>query len=105
MDSGVIIALITAGATIAASLIAFHAGRAGRVAQNADTLIDLQNQTQKFSNELIEVKKQLDSFNHKNSVLWKYVYALVEQLRTNDIVPVPPPSELETDPKLIALIR
>ena len=56
MEANVVIALITAGATIIASLIAFHAGRAGRLAQNADTLIDLQNQTQKLNDEVSSIK-------------------------------------------------
>lgn len=103
MEANVVIALITAGATIIASLVAFHAGRAGRLAQNADALIDLQNQTQKLNDEVSSIKQKLDSINHKNSVLWKYIYALVEQLKINNITPVSPPAELDTDPHLISL--
>ena len=98
-----IVPSITALSVIIVSIISYHGGKSNRAATHADSIIDLTCQVQKFSQDLSELRKEIDMIEHNNQVLWQYVIALLEQLKKNKITPVKPPAELESDPRIIKI--
>jgi hypothetical protein len=94
---------IAAIAMIIVSLISWNGGKAQRANTHADTIIDLTTQVQQFSKDLAVLRNQVSDIEHKNQVLWQYVYTLLEQLKKNRITPIKPPVELESDPQIIKI--
>jgi len=102
-------AIISAAAVIIGALLSFHAGRLMNKSQafaiNSETLIKLSDKVRDLSQEIIELKNQIDDVKDKNRVLWAYTYQLLDQLRRHKIKPVPPPDELMEDQKLATLLK
>lgn len=96
---------IAAITMIVVALISWNGGKAQRANTHADTIIDLTTQVQQFSKDLTDIRKQVGEIEHKNQVLWQYVYALLEQLKKNKIAPIKPPAELESDPQIIKIFK
>lgn len=67
-------------------------------------IVALQAQIDKDSRERLDLQKKLAEFETRNRVLWKYLIALLEQIRKHRIKPVPPPEELQSDPEIIKLL-
>ena len=112
MEATIIVALI--GAAVA--LLSFHGGRAVSKAQKnmieADTLgklssqiIDLQGKYNTLHTEQLSLKNQVEKLDDKNRILWQYVYALLEQIKKKKLTPIKPPVELESDPRLMKLLK
>lgn len=105
MESAVIAAL---GAVFIA-ILSFLGGRTHQKAQanavDIQSLIDLSNKVESQAEKIGDTNKRIDKLESKISVMWQYIYNLVEQLRTNGIVPQKPPAELESDPILMKLIK
>lgn len=99
-----IIGLVSAASVIVVALISYFGGRSQRVATHADIVIKLTDQVNELSIGMSELRVKLDTVVHTNKVLWQYIYALVEQLKAHGLTPIDPPSELETDPRLMALV-
>lgn len=101
--------IIAAVAVIFAAILAFHAGRAVNKAQsvslNSTTLMALSDKVRELSDEIIKIRNELDEVKDKNRVLWQYTYALIEQMKTHKIKPLSPPAELESDPKIMKVIK
>jgi len=101
--------IIAAFAVLASALLAFHAGRAVSKSQsmslNTDTLVKLSDKVRALSEEVIQIRNELDNVKDKNRVLWQYTYALIEQIKSHKIKPILPPTELESDPKIMKIIK
>lgn len=108
-NEAIIVAVISAlgmvGTTILNSIVAYRSGKATRAATHADTIIDLTSQVQKFSQDLIELRGEINKIEQKNQTLWQYVVALLEQLKKHKITPQKPPAALESDPQLIKIFN
>ena len=105
MESAIIAAL---GAVFIA-ILSFLGGRTHQKAQtnavDIQSLIDLSTKVESQSERLSLLSGRIDKLDSKITIMWQYIYALVEQLRGNGIVPVKPPAELESDPVLMRLIK
>jgi glutamine synthetase type III len=110
---------LSAGIAVVTAIIAYIGGlatsKANANAINIKTFQDLVTQVQALSIDLkkareessLEIEKvrdDLDKLERKNIYLWQYVYALLEHLGRNEISPLNPPKELESDAKLMKLI-
>lgn len=104
---------------VIASIISFIGGlatsRANASAVDVKTFRDLVEQVQALSDDLRKVKKdasdeigkmrdEFDKLEDKNSVLWQYVYAMIEYMGKQGVEPLQPPKELESDPKLMKML-
>lgn len=65
----------------------------------------LNAQIDKDARDRADLRQKLADSDVRNRVLWKYLIALMEQLRHHKITPVPPPVELESDPEIIKLFN
>lgn len=63
----------------------------------------LNAQTDKDARDRDELRRKVSDFEKHNRVLWKYLIALIEQLKRHDIKPVAPPDELKSDPEIMRL--
>jgi cell division protein FtsB len=68
-------------------------------------IIDLQGKYNTLHTEQLSLKNQIEKLDDKNRVLWQYVYALIEQLKKKKLTPIKPPTELESDPQLMKLLK
>jgi hypothetical protein len=102
-------AIISAIAIIVVALISFHGGRSLSKAQknavDVETLFKLSKEVQILNDDLLKLKNEVERFEDKNRVLWQYVYTLIENFHSNDLTPPNPPIGLESDPKLLKLIK
>jgi hypothetical protein len=112
VSDAIIVALIGA----AVGLLTFHGSRtinkANKNMIEAETLgklsgliIDLQGKYNALHTDQLALKNQIEKLGDTNRVLWQYVYALIEQIRAHKITPVKPPTEIESDPLLIKLLK
>jgi hypothetical protein len=112
MEPTILVAIIGA----AVGLLTFHGSRAINKANKnmieADTLgklssqiIDLQGKYNALHSDQIKLKNDIEKIDDKNRVLWQYVYALIEQIKKKKLTPIKPPIELESDPRLMKLLR
>jgi hypothetical protein len=46
----------------------------------------------------------MSGLEDKNRVLWQYVYAMIEYMGRVGVEPPRPPTELESDPKLMKML-
>ena len=109
MTEAIVIAVLGVIGVLVSALLSFHAGRAVSKSQSfaldTDTLIKLSNKVQELSQQVIDLKNEVDDVKDKNRVLWAYTYQLLDQLRKHKIKPVVPPEELMDDPKLATLLK
>jgi uncharacterized protein (DUF342 family) len=54
--------------------------------------------------ERADLNNKLARYEVKNRVLWKYVIALLEQMKQHNIIPVDPPDGM-TDPEILRLVK
>lgn len=115
MDSG----LITAIATVVVAAIAYLGGREnGKAAKSNANAVDVEtlqrlvnDSIQKhktiieLQNKVEEITDKLDKLEQKNTVLWQYVYALIDFIKRHKLIPPPPPRELDGDAKLMELLK
>ena len=50
-------------------------------------------------------KERTDKLERNNSALWRYVYSLIEFIKSHRLVPPSPPEEIKSDPKLMELLK
>jgi outer membrane murein-binding lipoprotein Lpp len=101
------------------SIISFIGGlatsRANASAVDIRTFRELVAEVQALSSDLRKVKKdageemekvhdEIEKLDDKNRVLWQYVYSLIEHMGRNNVDPLQPPRELESDPKLMKML-
>lgn len=91
----VVIAIITGGITYAAGRLT---NRANANAVDVKTFQELVDRVSKMSDDMILIKSS-------NTALWSYVYDLIEFIISKGHIPPQPPSELDTNPKLIKLLN
>lgn len=105
----IIVAILGVLGVIISALLSFHAGRsvskANAFSINANTLVMLSDKVHALSEDVINLKNEIDDLKDKNRVLWAYTYQLLDQLRKHKIKPVAPPEELMDDPKLATLLK
>jgi len=112
MEPTIIVAIIGA----AVGLLTYHGSRAINKANKnmieADTLgklslqiIELQGKYSALHTDQLKLKNDIEKIDDKNRVLWQYVYALIEQLKKKKLTPIKPPIELESDPRLMKLLK
>ena len=64
----------------------------------------LQAQIDKDANERADLRSKLSELDARYRVLWRYLIALLEQLKRHDITPVEPPDALKSDPEIARLL-
>lgn len=107
---------IGAAAMVIVGLLAFYGARAVNKANSeairVDTLQKLINDTIAKHEKIIQLqdgldaqKERTDKLERNNSVLWRYVYALIEFIKSHRLVPPSPPEEIKSDPKLMELLK
>ena len=57
-----------------------------------------------LASDVRDLSEKVNKIEAKNTILWQYVYALLDHIREKGGVPPLPPVELETDPKLMKII-
>ena len=100
--TGIIIAIITAGFTFAAGRLTSKANA------NAVSIDTYQKQVTKIEDLITKVgglTERLNKMERNQSALWSYVYILIDYIKDIGHTPPEPPSDLETDPKLIRLLQ
>ena len=95
VTGAIIVAVITGGFTFFAGRMT---NRANANAVDVGTFNGLVDRVQKLSDDLILIKSS-------NTALWSYVYDLIEFIISKGHTPPQPPSELDTNPKLIKLLN
>ena len=102
-------AIITAAGAILIAVLSFLGGRNHQKAQtnavDINSLIQLSTRVGEQATEIAAINGRVDKLDSKIAVMWQYIYSLVEQLRGNNITPIKPPAELESDPLLMKLIK
>lgn len=114
MDSG----LIGAIATIIVAVIALwgsrFTSRSNSNAVDVDTLrkliADVEAQHKeilKLQNEVEEIRDLFKKLEDKTRVMWQYIYALIDFIKKHvpGFPPPMPPKDLESDPKLMELLK
>ena len=103
MDNiGAIVAFIVA-------VLTFVAGRATSKANanavDIDTFHKLVERVENQSLSLIKIREDLLVVKSSNRALWEYVYELIDFIKSKGHVPPNPPEDLDTNPKLVKLLR
>ncbi len=109
-------ALIFTLGTIVVALISFYSSRTlGKAQKNlldVDTLgkltkqiLDLQTEQNRLYKEQAKQQNQIEAFEDTNRILWSYCIELVEFVKAKGHTPPEPPAELETNPKLMKILR
>lgn len=73
--------------------------------QMESRIVSLQAQIDTDARERADLRTKLSDFEVRNRVLWKYLIALLEQLKRHSIQPIAPPKELESDPEIVKLLN
>ena len=116
MPDNIIDALIGAGAIVTVALITLYGSRILNKAQknliDVDVLgrltgqiLTLQNEQTRLHTEQAELQNQIEAFEDTNRILWSYCIELVEFVKAKGHTPPEPPAELETNPKLMKILR
>jgi len=109
MSETVLVSIIGAAAVVIGALLSFHAGRLMNKSQafaiNTDTLLKLSDKVQKLSQEILDIRNELDDVQDKNRVLWTYLYQVLDVMKKRGVRPPRPPADLENDEKLMELIK
>jgi hypothetical protein len=79
--------------------------RANANAVDIKSLQDLSKRVEEQAESIHEIQTKFLALDKKISIMWQYIYALVEQIRKLKKKPIPPPKELESDPILVKLFK
>lgn len=71
---------------------------------NVDTFRKLMQDVTALSTKVNDLDRKNAALERKNTALWQYVYSLLDHICKCGEIPPEPPSELESDPKLMAII-
>jgi len=109
MNEAVIVAIIAGAVAIISASISFWAGRAVNKAQsfsiNVDTLMKLTDKVESLSQDIIDIRNELDDVKDKNRMLWAYIYQLLDIMKQKRIKPPQPPEGLKDDDRMTALLN
>ena len=100
-----IVSLVMAGSALILGIMQLRKGRAETNALDVTTFRGLVEDIRKLKSENVEVQNAIADLNKKYSALWAYVYALLDFIRQHGLIPPDPPMELETDPKIMNMIK
>jgi hypothetical protein len=92
MSDGVAIALIMSLGSLAVAVVTARYAYFGNI------------QIMELRDKLEDLQKQVDELKMKNTALWSWVIALIEQIRRKGDQPTPPPDALKSDPELARLM-
>ncbi len=109
-------AIIAGIAIVLVALITYLSSRVLNKAQrnliDVDTLgkltkqiLDLQTEQNRLYKEQAKQQNQIEAFEDTNRILWSYCIELVEFVKAKGHTPPEPPAELETNPKLMKILR
>lgn len=65
----------------------------------------LQAQLEKDGRDRDELRRKFSELDNKYRILWQYMISLVEHMKRNNVSPLDPPKELQTDPELMRIIK
>lgn len=65
----------------------------------------LQAQLEKDGRDRDELRRKFSELDNKYRILWQYMISLVEHMKRNNVSPLGPPKELQTDPELMRIIK
>lgn len=100
-----VVTFLTALSALILGIMQFRKGRAEITALDVTTFRGLVEDIKKLKRENVGVQSKIADLNKKYSALWAYVYALLDFIKQHGLVPPDPPMELETDPKIMKMIK
>lgn len=99
-----ILAVIAAISSVVAIVTSYQSNKSKMRWENAQTNAVNVETFQGLVKDVGELTKKYNDLDRKYSILWQYTLALIENDKRHRIKPVPPPTELQTDPQLMKLI-